>query len=162
MADKTADTAAAKEWKRWARFEGTNVGKTVRVHYIGTFNDGEQFADSRDLGKPLEFVCGIGEMIDGFDRAVAEMKPGDVIDVHLMPEEAYGEYKEEMIVTVERSRVSGLSDVRKGDRVQFNDELGRPYDAVVRSIDKRHVTFDTNHAMAGKELNFRIEMVEIL
>lgn len=161
MADNTTNTTG-NTWEGWTLFEGTNVGKTVRVHYIGTFNDGTQFADSRDLGKPLEFVCGTGEMILGFDKAVAEMKAGDVINVHLMPEEAYGQYKEEMVVTVERNRVKGLKDVKKGDRVQFNDELGRPYDALVKSIDKRYVTFDTNPVMAGKELNFRIEMVEIL
>ena len=70
--------------------EGRNVGKTVKTHYRGTFNDGTQFDSSYDRGEPLEFVCGAGMMIPGFDAAVADMEVGQEIDVHLMPEEAYG------------------------------------------------------------------------
>lgn len=69
---------------------GRNVGKTCRTHYRGTFNDGTQFDSSYDRGEPLEFICGAGQMIKGFDAAVADMEVGQVIDVHLMPEEAYG------------------------------------------------------------------------
>ena len=84
-------------------FDGPNVGKTCRVHYKGTFNDGTQFDSSYDRGEPLEFVCGAGMMILGFDRAVAAMNVGDVIDVHLMPSEAYGEVEPEAFIT-ERGR----------------------------------------------------------
>ena len=67
---------------------GRNVGKTCRVHYRGTLNDGTQFDSSYDRGEPLEFVCGAGQMIQGFDAAVADMEIGQIIDVHLMPEHA--------------------------------------------------------------------------
>ena len=63
---------------------GRNVGKTCRTHYKGTFNDGTQFDSSYDRGEPLEFVCGAGQMIKGFDAAVADMEPGEVKDIHLM------------------------------------------------------------------------------
>lgn len=142
-------------------FEGKNVGRTVKVHYRGTFNDGEQFDASYDRGEPLEFVCGTGMMIPGFDRACAELEPGDVIDVHLMPEEAYGMRQDNMIITVEKAIVTGSEDVAVGDRVYLTDQLGRPYSALVTAVDDKMVTFDCNHEMAGKELNFRIEMVEI-
>ena len=69
---------------------GRNVGKTCRTHYKGTFNDGTQFDSSYDRGEPLEFVCGAGQMIQGFDAAVADMEVGEVKEIHLMPEEAYG------------------------------------------------------------------------
>ena len=69
---------------------GKNYGKTCRVHYKGTFNDGTQFDSSYDRGEPLEFLCGAGMMIRGFDAAVANMDQGDIVNVHLMPEEAYG------------------------------------------------------------------------
>ena len=69
---------------------GRNVGKTCRTHYRGTFNDGTQFDSSYDRGEPLEFVCGAGQMIKGFDAAVADMEVGEVKEIHLMPEEAYG------------------------------------------------------------------------
>ena len=70
--------------------EGKNVGKTCRTHYRGTFNDGTQFDSSYDRGEPLEFICGVGQMIRGFDAAVAEMEVGEKVNIHLMPEEAYG------------------------------------------------------------------------
>ena len=69
--------------------EGKNAGKTCKVHYTGTFNDGSQFDSSYDRGEPLEFICGAGMMIKGFDAAVVNMEVGEVRDVHLMPEEAY-------------------------------------------------------------------------
>lgn len=71
--------------------EGKNVGKKCRTHYRGTFNDGTQFDSSYDRGEPLEFVCGAGMMIKGFDAAVASMEVGQTTEVHLMPEEAYGQ-----------------------------------------------------------------------
>mgnify|MGYP005861296545 CR=1 FL=1 len=79
--------------------EGKNVGKKCRTHYRGTFNDGTQFDSSYDRGEPLEFTCGAGMMIQGFDKAVATMNVGDVIDVHLMPEEAYGEADPRAFIT---------------------------------------------------------------
>ena len=63
---------------------GRNVGKTCRTHYRGTFNDGTQFDSSYDRGEPLEFVCGAGQMIKGFDAAVADMEVGQIVDIHQM------------------------------------------------------------------------------
>ena len=142
-------------------FEGANVGKTVRVHYRGTYNDGEQFDASYDRGEPLEFVCGTGMMISGFDRAVAEMKPGDIVDVHLMPQEAYGMPDPRMVITVEKDTVIGSEDLEVGDKVYLSDQLGRPFTALVTALEGSTVTFDCNHEMAGKELNFSIELLEI-
>ena len=61
---------------------GRNVGKTCRTHYRGTFNDGTQFDSSYDRGEPLEFVCGAGQMIKGFDAAVADMDVGEIKEIH--------------------------------------------------------------------------------
>ena len=142
-------------------FESKNTGKTVRVHYRGTFNDGEQFDSSYDRGEPLEFVCASGMMIPGFDYAVGSMDVGEVVDVHLMPEEAYGMPRPEMIVTVEKRLVEGSEDLEVGDKVTLADQLGRPYSATVTAADDTNITFDCNHEMAGKALNFSIEMLEI-
>ena len=81
-------------------FDGANVGKVCRVHYKGTFNDGTQFDSSYDRGEPLEFTCGAG-MILGFDKAVADMNVGDIIDIHLMPEKKLMERKIQIIITVQ-------------------------------------------------------------
>ena len=141
-------------------FEGKNVGKTVKVHYVGTFDDGEQFESSYERGVPLEFVCGIGQMIKGFDRAVAELEPGEKIEVHLEPEDAYGHHQDMLVITVDRDTVAGSEDLEVGDQVMLQDTLGRPFDALVTAIDDRTVTFDCNHQMADKALNFAIELIE--
>ena len=142
-------------------FEGKNVGKVCRVHYKGTFNDGEQFDSSYDRGEPLEFVCGYGMMIMGFDKAVAEMAVGDVVNVHLNPEEAYGEYDPNQLITIEIAQLPGSESVEVGQRVYLQDAFGRPIPVKVSAKDDKNVTFDANHEMAGKELNFQIELVEV-
>ena len=86
---------------------GRNVGKTCRTHYRGTFNDGTQFDSSYDRGEPLEFVCGAGMMIKGFDEAVKNMEVGQIVDIHLMPEEAYGMPNPENVFTLEISQLPG-------------------------------------------------------
>ena len=141
-------------------FESKNTGKTVKVHYKGTYNDGEQFDSSYDRGEPLEFVCAAGMMIPGFDLAVGNMEVGEIVDVHLMPEEAYGMPRPEMVITVEKAAVDGSGDVEVGDRVFLQDQLGRPFSALVTAVDDVNITFDCNHEMAGKELNFTIELLE--
>lgn len=143
-------------------FAGPNVGKTCRVHYKGTFNDGTQFDSSYDRGEPLEFVCGAGMMILGFDRAVAAMNVGDVIDVHLMPSEAYGEVEPEAFITVPVKELgSGVKDLKVDDKVYLQNALGQPFVARVAALTDDEITFDANHEMAGKELNFKIELVEV-
>ena len=91
--DIPAEEAAADAVATSSDITGPNVGKTCRTHYRGTFNDGTQFDSSYDRGEPLEFICGAGQMIKGFDAAVADMEVGEIKEVHLMPEEAYGHAK---------------------------------------------------------------------
>ena len=140
---------------------GPNVGKTCRTHYRGTFNDGTQFDSSYDRGEPLEFICGAGQMIKGFDAAVATMEVGQVVDVHLMPEEAYGLANPDAIFTVEIAQLPGSEDLTVGQQVYLSNQFGQPFPVKVTAKDEKTITFDANHEMAGKELNFRIELVEV-
>lgn len=142
-------------------FDGPNVGKTCKVHYKGTFNDGTQFDSSYDRGEPLEFVCGAGMMILGFDKAVAAMNVGDIIDIHLMPEEAYGEVNEEAIITIPLSELPGAEELKVDEYVYLQNAYGQPFKARVAALTGDEITFDANHEMAGKELNFKIELVEV-
>ena len=141
--------------------EGKNVGKTVKTHYKGTFNDGTQFDSSYDRGEPLEFVCCAGMMIQGFDAAVADMEVGQVVDIHLMPEEAYGMPDPEAIFTVEIAQMPGSEDLSVGQQVYLANQMGQPFPVKVTAKDDTNITFDANHEMAGKELNFKIELVEV-
>ena len=140
---------------------GPNVGKTCRAHYRGTFNDGTQFDSSYDRGEPLEFICGAGQMIKGFDAAVANMEVGQVVDVHLMPEEAYGMPNLDAIFTLEIEQLPGSEDLTVGQQVYLSNQYGQPFPVKVNAKDEKTITVDANHEMAGKELNFRIELVEV-
>lgn len=141
--------------------EHRNTGKTCRVHYRGTFNDGTQFDSSYDRGEPLEFVCGAGMMIPGFDAAVADMEVGQIIDVHLMPRDAYGEPDPSAIFTVQIADLPGSEELTEGQQVYLYNTQGQPFKVKVTAKDDATITFDANHDMAGKELNFRIELVEV-
>ena len=142
--------------------EGKNVGKKCRTHYRGTFNDGTQFDSSYDRGEPLEFVCGAGMMIPGFDAAVANMEVGETVQVHLSPAEAYGEADPNAIITAEIASLPGAENLSVGQKVYLQDMSGRPIPVKVTAKDEKMITLDANHEMAGKELNFTIELVEIL
>ena len=141
--------------------EGKNAGKNVKVHYRGTFDDGTQFDSSYDRGEPLAFVCGAGMMIRGFDKAVADMEVGQIVDVHLMPEEAYGPSDPEAIITIEIAQLPGSENLNVGERVYLRNMMGQPFPVTVTAKDDVHITLDANHEMAGKELNFRIELLEV-
>ncbi len=144
-----------------AALTGRNVGKICRTHYRGTFNDGTQFDSSYDRGEPLEFVCGAGQMIRGFDAAVADMEVGQVMDVHLMPEEAYGMPDPAAVFTVEIAQLPGSEKLETGQQAYLSNQYGQPFPVKVTAKDDTTITFDANHEMAGKELNFRIELVEV-
>ena len=142
-------------------FEGPNVGKTCRTHYRGTFDDGTQFDSSYDRGEPLEFVCGAGQMIHGYDKAVATMEVGQTINIHLMPEEAYGMPDPNAILELEIAKLPGSEELQVGQQVYLTNQMGQPFPVKVIAKDEVNITFDANHEMAGKELNFKIELVEV-
>ena len=109
------------------KLTGRNVGKTCRTHYKGTFNDGTQFDSSYDRGEPLAFVCGAGQMIRGFDAAVADMEVGQVVDIHLMPEEAYGMPNPDAIFTLEIAQLPGSEELEVGKGVYLTNQFGQPF-----------------------------------
>lgn len=143
------------------RLTGRNAGKICRTHYRGTFNDGTQFDSSYDRGTPLEFICGVGQMIKGFDAAVVDMEVGQVINIHLMPEEAYGMPDPNAIFTLEIAKLPGSEELEVGQRVYLTNQHGQPFPVKVTAKDETMISFDANHEMAGKELNFEIELVEV-
>ena len=137
----------------------SNEGKKVRVHYVGTLDDGSKFDSSRDRGEPLEFVCMAGQMIPGFDAAVRDMEVGQTVTIRLEPEDAYGPRRADMMVTVPVAQMPGAENAQAGMRVMLSDQSGRPMPAVVAAKDETTITFDLNHEMAGKALTFEIELL---
>ena len=100
-------------------------------------------------------------MIRGFDAAVANMEPGETVQVHLMPSEAYGEADPAAVFTVDIADMPGSEDLSAGQRVYLRNMYGQPFPVTVTAKDDTTITFDANHEMAGKELNFTIELVEV-
>ncbi len=101
-------------------------------------------------------------MIPGFDAAVANMDVGQTVQVHLMPSEAYGEADPNAVFSVPIAELPGAEDVDVGEQVVLQDSYGRHVPVKVTAKDALTITFDANHEMAGRELNFLIELVEVL
>lgn len=136
-------------------------GNNVKVHYTGTLEDGQQFDSSRDRGETLNFTVGTGQMIAGFDEAVMGMAIGEVKDVILSPEKAYGERSEEAVMPVSRQNFPEDFVVEIGAMVQGSTAQGMPIQAQIIGEDEENIVLDMNHPLAGKSLNFNIELVEI-
>ena len=136
-------------------------GDTVRVHYTGTLADGTNFDSSRERG-PLEFEIGSGMVIPGFEQAVEGMSPGETRTETFGPEQAYGPHEEEMTMRVERSRIPAGLDLQLGQQFQVKGPDGETSQVTITELTETAVTLDANHPLAGKELSFEIELVEIV
>ena len=141
--------------------EGPNVGRLCKTHYRGTLNNGTVFDSSYDRGEPLEFICGMGMMIRGYDEAVATMEVGQCVDIHLTPDQAYGYADPRAIFTVEIAQLPGSENLQVGENVALYTTSGQPMPVKVTARDETTITFDANHELAGQELNFHIELVEV-
>ncbi|MBF0899375.1 MAG: peptidylprolyl isomerase [Atopobium sp.] len=139
----------------------SNEGKKVKVHYVGTLDDGTKFDSSRDRNEPLAFTCMAGQMIPGFDVAVKDMTVGQIVGVHIPAAEAYGERHEEAVQPVPVAQLPGSENLVAGQQVTLGTPEGYPVMATVVSNDGTTIVFDTNHPMAGKDLNFNIELLEV-
>lgn len=139
----------------------SNEGKKVRAHYRGTLDDGTQFDCSYDRGEPIEFVCGAGQMIKGFDSAVIDMEPGEKKSVHIPTSEAYGEYRDDMLIEFPVENVPNIDEISVGDKLFLSGPGGMPIPVSVKEIRSDVVILDANHELAGKDLNFDIELVEV-
>jgi FKBP-type peptidyl-prolyl cis-trans isomerase 2 len=139
----------------------SNEGKQVKVHYVGTLDDGTKFDSSRDRGEPLAFTCMAGQMIPGFDAAVRDMEVGSTVTIRLEPEDAYGPRRMEMVQTIPLAQLPGAEGLAVGQRIMLRSATGQPIPATVTDKDDRAITFDMNHEMAGKALTFEIELLEV-
>lgn len=135
-------------------------GTQVKVHYTGKFDDGTEF-DTSAGKEPLEFTCGENQVIPGFEAAVEGMRVGEKKEIRVEPQQAYGEYDEQQQVTVERSMLPADLDVEVGTQLQVETESGEPVIVQVTDISDGKVVLDANHPLAGKALNFSLEVVGV-
>ena len=134
-------------------------GDTVRVHYTGTLDDGTTF-DSSEGRDPLEFTVGSGQVIPGFDAAVDGLEVGEAKKVTIPSKEAYGEHNPEAQQCVPKEAFEQEPEV--GGVVELAAPDGRKLAAVIAEIAEEQVTLDFNHPLAGKDLTFDIELVEVV
>ena len=135
-------------------------GNTVSVHYVGTLNTGEEFDSSRNRQEPLVFQVGSGQVIPGFNDAVVGMAVGETKSVTVNPENAYGLMNEEAVATISRTDFPEDFDFIEGGVVQAQNETGS-FRGTINSFTESEVTVDFNHPLAGKDLTFEIELVEV-
>lgn len=136
-------------------------GNNVKVHYKGTLTDGEQFDSSYDRGETLPFTVGAGQMIKGFDAAVVGMEVGEKKTVSIPSAEAYGERREDAVQDVPKTVFPPDFEFRINETVQGADQNGQPLIAKILEENEETVKLDLNHPLAGKDLTFEIELVEI-
>lgn len=135
-------------------------GDTVKVHYHGTLDDGTVF-DSSHERDPLNFTLGQGEIIPGFENAVQGMSQGDSKNVSIPPDEAYGQRQEDNMLQVNQSDIPEEINPEKGMVLQVKTQDGQSRNVTVAEITDETVTLDGNHPLAGENLNFEINLVEV-
>lgn len=136
------------------------AGDTVRVHYTGKLGD-ESVFDSSSGRDPLEFTIGEGRVIPGFEKAVEGMEVGEERTVTIPAQEAYGERRDEMVATVGRDQFPPTIDPEVGQQLQMNQN-GQAIPVRVTDVSEESVTLDANHPLAGQDLKFDVELVEIV
>lgn len=137
------------------------TGDTVRIHYTGTLSDGSTF-DSSSGREPLEFTLGTGQVIPGFDKAVTGMQVGESKTVEIPAEDAYGQHDPDRQQPFPRDKVPAEIPLEIGTRLQLSTQSGQPITVVVAEVTETEVILDANHPLAGKDLTFELELVEIV
>ncbi len=140
--------------------EAAKNGDTVKVHYTGKFDDGTVFDSSLETS-PLQFTVGKGSIISGFEEAVVGMSPGDSKSTTLEAENAYGPHRKELVLQVERGNFPGNLEPQVGQVLQIGRDQDKTIPVTVTEVSESTVTLDANHPLAGKDLTFEIELVEI-
>ncbi|MBX2932660.1 MAG: FKBP-type peptidyl-prolyl cis-trans isomerase [Ferruginibacter sp.] len=136
------------------------AGDVVKVHYTGKLVNGDQF-DSSAGREPLEFTVGAGQMIKGFDDAIPGMIIGDKKTINIAPEDAYGPRSEEAIIDFPKANVPADMKLEPGMQLTLSNQAGQPVPVVVVEVKDDVIVLDANHFLAGQELVFDIELVEI-
>jgi FKBP-type peptidyl-prolyl cis-trans isomerase 2 len=135
-------------------------GDTVLVRYAGGLANGNVFGTSTDR-KPLEFTVGEGQVVPGLEQAVVGMEPGEAKIIEIPAEQAYGPWREEKVIMIDRTRLPDGMEPQVGKRLTLQQSDGRGIPVLVTGVTEFAVRFDANHPLAGKDLVFDIEIDEI-
>ena len=136
------------------------TGDRVKVHYTGTLDDGTVF-DTTKGGEPLEFVLGSGEIISAFEENIIGMEEGEKKNFVIKAEDAYGPHRDELVLEVSKDDFPPDIHPKEGQQLQLTQPDGHSFVVTVKEVKENTVVLDANHPLAGKDLNFEVELVEI-
>ena len=140
------------------------TGDKVKVHYVGRLMDGTEFDNSRNNkgGEGLDFTIGDGKLLKGFNEALLEMEVGQIKKITLKPEEAYGDVLVEAVQEIQNTEFPPEFELVEGEMVEGLTESGQPIRAKIKEIKTDSVILDMNHPLAGEELGFEIELMDVI
>lgn len=136
-------------------------GDVVRIHYTGRLSDGTEFDSSRGRD-PLQFEIGAGQIIEGLDRKISDMEEGSKETVTIPAAEAYGEHRPEQVQDIPRTAIPAQIEPAPGMQLQATTQAGQPVPVTVVGVTDDTVTLDANHPLAGRDLVFDVELLEII
>jgi len=136
-------------------------GDSVKVNFIGKLEDGSVFANTAD-SEPLEFKLGEGKIIPGIETAVEGMNVGDSKSVKVPPEQAYGQRREELVEEVSRDKFPKDVEPKVGQKFEVPQQQGQPMAVTVVDTSEQTVTLDGNHPLAGRDLTFDLQLLEVV
>ncbi len=137
------------------------LGDTVKVHYTGKLDDGVEF-DSSSGREPLKFTLGSKQVIEGFEKGVIGMEVNETKTLTVPSEEAYGPYHKELALDIPVEQFPPHIQPEVGQQLQLTQPDGQPINVMVTQVTETTVTLDANHPLAGKDLTFDIQLVEIV
>jgi peptidylprolyl isomerase len=149
------------KFQNYYNMQQAKEGNVVRVHYTGRLTDGTQF-DSSEGRDPLEFTLGAGQMIRGFDTGVLGMAVGEKKTLQIIADEAYGARDEEAIIEFPAENIPEDMKLEPGMQLTLRNQQGQPIPVIVLEVKEEVIVMDANHMLAGQDLVFDIELVEII
>jgi peptidylprolyl isomerase len=136
------------------------TGDTVKVHYTGKLEDGTVF-DTSTESEPLQFKIGEGRLIPDFEKAVIGMEPGESKTINVVSNDAYGPHNKDMVMVVDRKDVPENLDPQLNQQLQIRQQDGNAFVVTVTDVSENSITLDGNHPLAGKDLIFDIQLMDI-
>jgi peptidylprolyl isomerase len=135
-------------------------GDTVKVHYTGKMDDGKVFDTSMDR-EPIEFKLGSNQVIPGFENSIIGMEVGEKKNVEIASNDAYGKYRSELVLQIPKAQIPAEVETKVGDKLQMKSDKGDTLVVVITKVNEDGITIDGNHPLAGKDLQFELEVMEI-
>lgn len=150
-----------KESKQEKEVKRIEEGSEVTLHYIGKLEDGSEFDNSYLTEKPLTFKIGEVNIIPGFESAIMGREKSEKFEVTVPCSEAYGEYTEENVQTIPKDKIDLSDETPIGSKIEGTTPNGEKFICTLKSMDDKTVTLDVNHPLAGKDLEFQIEILDV-